>query len=384
MKRFDAAIVGAGPAGSSAAVFLARKGYSVALVEKQRFPREKLCGDFLNPANWEIFEKLGIEDALLSLPHGKVGSFRMSTPSAAAKIPFPSQNGRRDFGIGLRRSLFDDLLLRLAEKEGVAVRQGCKLGHFSRENDQWIMTSDDSSVEDKFHSRLLIGADGRNSWVAHRMGAALPGEAAGRFVGFQLHLRNCRNIDGEVQIHLFPGGYGGLVGLGEGMANLCFIVEKNIAGENPSVEHLLRKHLYRNSRFEEALGVSEIVGEARSVYPVYFSPRRSFGDGFLLAGDAARVTEPITGEGVYFALKSGELAADAADLAFKRGDFSARQLSSYDSACRSALGRRQIVNRIIRAVIHRPNWVRLLLGLSRKNHFPVSALVNLVCRPSSI
>ncbi len=384
MKRFDAAIVGAGPAGSSAAVFLARRGYSVALVEKQRFPREKLCGDFLNPANWEIFEKLGIEDALLSLPHQKIGSFRMSTPSAAAKISFPSQNGRRDFGIGLKRSLFDDLLLRLAEKEGVAVKESRKLTHLSRDGSAWALTTENSGAAEKIYARLLIGADGRNSRVAHRLGAALPGEAAGRFVGFQLHLRNCRDIDGEVQIHLFPGGYGGLVGLGEGMANLCFIVEKNIAGENPSVESLLRKHLYRNSRFEAALGASEIVGEARSVYPVYFSPRRSFGDGFLLAGDAARVTEPITGEGVYFALKSGELAAAAAGSALQRGDFSARQLSSYDSACRKALGRRQGINRVIRAVIHRPYWVRLLIGLSRKNNFPISRLVNLVCRPSSI
>lgn len=59
MKRFDVAVIGAGPAGCSSAVFLACKGYSVALLEKQQFPREKLCGDFLSPANWEIFEKLG-------------------------------------------------------------------------------------------------------------------------------------------------------------------------------------------------------------------------------------------------------------------------------------------------------------------------------------
>ena len=149
------------------------------------------------------------------------------------------------------------------------------------------------------------------------------------------------------------------------------------------MDDLLKKHLYGNPRFEESLGQSEPVGEARSVYPVYFSPRRSFGDGFLLAGDAARVTEPITGEGVYFALKSGELAAAAADSALRRGDVSARQLSNYALACRKELGRRQALNRLVGAVIRRPHWVSLLLRLSRRNNFPVRTLVNLVCRTAA-
>lgn len=376
MRPFDVAIVGAGPAGSSAAVFLVRKGYSVALLDKQRFPREKLCGDFLNPANWENFEPLGIEDQLLSLPHEKVKSFRMSTPSGSARVPFPAENGRHGFGIGLRRSVFDDLLLRLAAKEGAAIAQGSKVRQLSREENLWKLATEDAG---EIAARLLIGADGRNSWVAHRLGAAGPEDNGGRFIGFQLHLKGCRNIAGEVEIHLFPGGYGGLVGVGGGLATLCFIIEKEVAREN-RVDDLLKKHLYQNPRFEESLARSEPVGEVRSVYPVTFAPRRSFGDGFLLAGDAARVTEPVTGEGVYFALKSGKLAAEAADSALQRGDVSARQLSRYALACQKELGRRQALNRLVGAVIRRPRWASLLLGLSRRNNFPVRTLVNLVCR----
>jgi menaquinone-9 beta-reductase len=376
VRPLDIAIVGAGPAGSSAAVFLARKGYSVALLDKQRFPREKLCGDFLNPANWGNFEHLGIEDQLLALPHEKVESFRMSTPSGAARVPFPAENGRHGFGIGLRRSMFDDLLFRLAVKEGVAITQGSKLRQLSREGNHWKLATEDAG---EIAARLLIGADGRNSRVAHCLGAARPEDNGGRFVGFQLHLKGCRNVAGDVEIHLFPGGYGGLVGVGGGLATLCFIIEKKVAREN-RVDDLLKKYLYRNPRFEESLARSEPVGEARSVYPVTFSPRRSFGDGFLLAGDAARVTEPITGEGVYFALKSGELAASTADSALQRGDVSARQLSRYALACQKELGRRRALNQLAGAVIRRPHWVNLLLRLSRRNNFPVRTLVNLVCR----
>lgn len=378
MKRFDVCVVGAGPAGSSAAIFLARKGYTVALLEKRQFPREKLCGDFLNPANWEIFEKLGIQTTLLSLAHEKVGFFRISTASATAKIPFPTQNGRHAFGIGLRRSLFDNLLRQLAEKEGVTVKQQCKPIQLGRNGSDWILTCRDSIAEEKIHARLLIGADGRNSWVAHHLGAAVPEVEKERFVGFQLHLRGRRVGAGEVQIYLFPGGYGGVVGLGGGMATLCFIIEEKLARENPAMEDHLKKHLYRNSRLEKTLEGGEMIGESRSVFPVYFSPRRCFGDGFLLAGDAARVTEPVTGEGVYFALKSGELAAEAAVSAFKRSDLSARQLSGYESVCRRVFGRRQRINAFVHALIHRPSVVTPLLSL-----FPVRMLVNWVCRSAA-
>jgi geranylgeranyl reductase family protein len=379
MKRFDVAIVGAGPAGCSSAIFLARRGYSVALLEKSLFPREKLCGDFLNPVNWEIFDRLGIRDALLSLQHEKVESFLFSTQSASATVPLPFRNGRSFFGLGLKRSFFDDLLLRLAEKDGVTVRQSCKPSELSRDEAGWVLTCGDSSAEKNLHAKVLIGADGRNSWVAHRLGLTAPDESSGRFVAFQLHLRDCRGIDRDVQIHLFPGGYAGLVGLGEGMANMCFIAEKKLARETTAIDIFFRKYLYQNNRLKNVLETAEPVGELRSMYPVYFSPRRCFGEGFLLAGDAARVTEPVTGEGVYFALKSGELAAEAADAAFQLGDTSARQLSGYGFACRRAFAGRVRINRLVRAAIHRPYLLTPLLSLSRKSNFPVDALVNRVC-----
>ena len=380
MERFDVAIVGAGPAGCSSAIFLARKGYSVALLDKQLFPREKLCGDFLNPINWEIFERLGIREELLSLEHEKVRSFRITTSSVDATVPLPPQNGRYPFGLGLRRFLFDDLLFKLAEKEQVRVRQGVRVKNLRRETGGWRATLGDHSSEDRLYSRLLIGADGRNSWVAHRLGLAAPAEGSGRFVAFQLHLRGCRGINRDVQIHLFPGGYAGLVGLGGGMANLCFTMEKKLARESTTVETVFKGNLYGNPHLKAALEASELVGEVRSVYPVYFSPRRCYGDGFLLVGDAARVTEPVTGEGVYFALKSGELAAEAAHSAFKDGDLSTRQLSRYDIACRSSLARRQRINDLIRALVNRPRLLTPLVRFSSKSKFPISSLVRRVCQ----
>ena len=96
MKQFDVAIIGAGPAGSSAAIQLAGKGYAVALLDKERFPREKLCGDFLNPVNWPLLRELKVERDVLARPHEKISIFRFTSFSGEeAEIPLPAGRDRK-------------------------------------------------------------------------------------------------------------------------------------------------------------------------------------------------------------------------------------------------------------------------------------------------
>ncbi|HBA39044.1 MAG TPA: hypothetical protein DCZ05_04690, partial [Deltaproteobacteria bacterium] len=109
---------------------------------------------------------------------------------------------------------------------------------------------------------------------------------------------------------------------------------------------------------------------------------RSYGDGYLLVGDAARVTEPVTGEGVYFALRSGILAAEVMDRAFKRGNGSAEQLAGYSRLCQKAFSFRQRVNRIIGALVYRPFLLAPFLRLSSTTSFPLRPLVDRLCGAS--
>jgi len=377
VRRFDAAIVGAGPAGSSAAIFLARRGYSVALIDKAVFPRDKLCGDFLNPAGWKLFERLGVRDDLLAAAHEKIESFHVSTPAAEAVIPFPERDGARVFGLGITRRIFDHLLVQRVVGTGATLFEGCKLKAVERYDGGWILQAE--GAEDKLYARLLVAADGRNSWTARRLGVAGLDAAAGKFVGLQINLTGYRGARGEIQIHLFPGGYAGLMGMPGGSANLAFAIARDLVQKN-SVDYLLESHLKQNPHLKDALAGSAIDGEVRSAYPLEFVPRRAVGDGFLLAGDAVRVTEPVTGEGVFFALKTGELAAEAADRAFTRGDLTANGLAPYVASCRRALARREGVNRLIRALVYRPRLATPLVRLSAGGRFPINLLVNQVCQ----
>ena len=320
-NRFDIGIIGAGPAGSSAAISLARKGYSVVLVDKSIFPRSKLCGDFLNPISWPLFERLGVAEELLSLEHEEITGFRISCfTGEEASFPFPHDRGQSLYGLGLNRLYLDHLLLKRAEREGTTVLEGKRVRDLRNEGGQWTITLADPWGDETLHSAFLIGADGRNSLVAERLGLAGPRKKTGSFLGFQLHLRGVQGMNGQVQIHLFPGGYAGLAGVGGGITNLCFALEKQRAKDDSSIESILENCLYQNPHLKDALKESQRASETQSTYPVHTPRRRSSGDGFVLLGDAAYAPEPVTGEGVYFALKSANLASEVIHQAFVKGD----------------------------------------------------------------
>jgi geranylgeranyl reductase family protein len=383
-RSFDIAIVGAGPAGSAAAIGLARRGYSVALLDKAKFPREKLCGDFINPSNWPLLEELGVARELYRHEHELVSRFRISAANgAAADAALPVQEGAPAHGLGMRRFWFDRLLLAQAEKCGATILTGCRVGALERFSDRWRVVYRRGEAVDECSARILLGADGRNSWVAHHLGMAGGAVESDRHIGFQLRLKSPGRQVGEIAIHLFPGGYAGVLGTGDGMATLGFAIERERLGERASLDQLLERQLGRNPSLSELLRRSEMTGRARAAYPVFFPPRQAVDDGVLLIGDAARVNEPVSGEGVYFALRSALIAADAADQAFAQSDFSAAALMACERRCRREFRLRRSLNGAMRYLIYRPALLAPMIRLFAKNRRPLESLVALICRPQS-
>ena len=228
MKHFDVAIIGAGPAGSSAAIQLAAKGYSVALLDKEQFPREKLCGDFLNPVNWPLLRELKVERAVLARPHEKISIFRFTSFSGEeAEIPLPAGGDEAVVGLGLRRFDLDHVLLERARSLGVTVLDGWKPKELERQPGGWMLKADKPDAFGELGARMLIGADGRNSWVAHHLGLADPAAMQGRSVGFQFRLKCANRSTGKIEVHLFPGGYAGVVGLDGNTVTLGLAIEKH-------------------------------------------------------------------------------------------------------------------------------------------------------------
>ena len=167
-ESFDLIIVGGGPAGAVCAAVAAAAGARVLVLERAIFPRDKVCGDCLNPSVWDVFDRLGLTAAVGALPHAKL-----------ARVSFVSRSGRElAFGmeksergeIAIRRRYLDDLLLRHAVASGADVRQNAALVGAAREPAGWEVTFQRDTATHRARARFLVAADGRNSTVARLAG----------------------------------------------------------------------------------------------------------------------------------------------------------------------------------------------------------------------
>ena len=289
METFDVAIVGGGPAGSSCAAFCAMAGLQSLILDREKFPREKVCGDCLNPSCWPVLERLELADRVRDLPHSKLSSVEfISIDGRGVIVDLPSG---ADCEISVKRSLFDDLLLRRARELGANVHEQTTVTGLSR-NGHWNI---ETASGDSFQARMLIGADGRNSTVAHLCNL-LPRPARER-VALQAHIPLPRDFGNRIVLQFLHEGYSGQAPVNETQLNLCLV------GTPPTISKL--RH-WAEHQFQ--LPADQ---PWRTITPLTRSPVPSAHENLFFIGDAARVVEPFTGEGIYYALRSGELAATA-------------------------------------------------------------------------
>lgn len=282
--RYDVIVVGAGPAGSTCAAFCAVAGRKTLLLEKAKFPRDKVCGDCINPSCWPVLERLGVADRVLSLPHAKLAEVQfIGIGGQVTSFPLhASAHGE----IAVKRSHFDQLLLQRATECGVEVREGLGV---STIEPGWKIHAGSENFESKF----LVAADGRNSSVARALGL-LPSTGRER-VAVQTHVAAPPDFGDRVALRFLPQGYCGVASIGNGELNICLVTRpKNL----PALK----------SWAEREFGISP-EQDWRSIAPLSRRPVPPEHGNLLLIGDAARVVEPFTGEGIFYALASGELAA---------------------------------------------------------------------------
>src|SRR5881409_3988896 len=289
MEIFDVAIVGGGPAGSVCAAFCARTDVRTLVLERENFPREKVCGDCLNPSCWSVLERLGLQQQIQNLPHSKLDSVAfIAIDGHEVVIDLPTVD---DCELSVKRSLFDDLLLKRARELGAHVREGTTVTALANGGSWKIQTA---TVE-TFSAQTLIGADGRNSTVA-RLSNLLPQPTRER-VALQAHIPLPRDFGRRVVLQFLREGYSGQAPVNETELNLCLV------GMPPTISKLRQ---WAERHFEIAAHQPW-----RTITPLTRSPVSCAHENLLFIGDAARVVEPFTGEGIYYALRSGELAANA-------------------------------------------------------------------------
>lgn len=315
-QSFEVAIAGAGPAGTSAAIRLALNGARVLLLEEKKFPRAKLCGEFISPECFDHFQQLGVMDQMLS---AGANSLRETVFYSARghQVAVPSEWFTAGAtALSLSRSEMDQRLLERAKAVGVTVLEGAHAAGLIVENDfvrgVKVRTSAGAT---EYRAWLTIDATGRVRALARHFDTESQRRSSKRrrgLVAFKAHLENTGVASGACEIYFYGGGYGGLSEIEHGLSNLCFIVSANdVRHLNSDPDRVLREVVMKNPRAAKTLEQARLSSPWLSVALEGFGRRMlTPANGLLTIGDAASFIDPFTGSGMLMALESGQVVAD--------------------------------------------------------------------------
>ncbi len=356
-SSFDVVVVGGGPAGSTLAALLRRAGHSVALCDAARFPRHKICGEYVPPAALSTFAGLGVLEEILSLgPRRHVGMAVIS-PDGTKVL---GRYGGAARGLSLRRHDLDRVLLEGARRSGVLTLEGARVAGFARQpRGGFEVTAGRAGV---LRARVLVGADGRNSFVARRLGLRRS-EPRHRKWAVMAHCRGVEVPDDHGEMFVTPYGYCGVNPLPGGLANVCIVVDHDGMRRSAGGMRLaafFRDRVASHPMTRGRMARAEIVAGPWATGPLACRSARSVDDGVLLVGDAAGFYDPFTGEGIGMALRGAELAAEVLGGALRRGEVGRRALGPYEIERRRVFGARLRLDRLLQALLEHPrltDWV---------------------------
>ncbi|HYL97513.1 MAG TPA: NAD(P)/FAD-dependent oxidoreductase [Blastocatellia bacterium] len=317
MDRYDVIVVGAGPAGSTAASVLASLGVRTLLLEEKRMPREKVCGEFITPECFPTLRRLAVFDRILEAGAQRISTVTLSAPGKGPVETTLAGMSTDGYALGLSRSRFDHILFQKAQESGARCLEGIAVKGCLYDADPGFPSgveclSLDSGRRVDFKAPVVIDASGRNSRLMVEPGERPAGARGSRRYAMKVHLTGVGSAEGKVQLFFFPGGYGGLSPIENGLANLCFITsDKNLhdAGGEPS--KVLQNSLFQDDHARTQLTEAKVDGKWHTVGPLSFGKRRLNRAGVLATGDSAGMIDPFTGTGIQVALRSGEMLAES-------------------------------------------------------------------------
>ena len=290
-------------------------GRQVLLIESKKFPRAKLCGEFISPECIPHFQRLGVREQMFSAG-GAAITKTIFYARKGQNVDVPSEwFNSGTSALGLSRAEMDHKLLERARSAGVTVLEETHATGLIHEHGQvkGVKARSGQTVYD-FEAPISIDATGRTRALGRYLDQALlhrTKKTKRSLVGFKAHLENARLADGACEIYCYPRGYGGLSSVEGGRSNLCFIVSaEDVRSSGSDPERVMREVVMKNSR------AAVTLAEAHSCTPWLSVSLEGFGRrtpapaaGLLTIGDAASFIDPFTGSGMLMALESGEVVA---------------------------------------------------------------------------
>ncbi|MGB0886411.1 MAG: NAD(P)/FAD-dependent oxidoreductase [Chitinophagales bacterium] len=379
MIQRDVCIVGAGPAGLTTALFLAKNGIKSTVVEKATFPRDKICGDaFSGKVSW-VLRKLDLDfEAEIHKEKFQLASWGVKffgTKNNELKVPFKlNYDAQTDKAPGFIASRldFDNYLFEKAKANDlIEIIENTNLTNFARNKNGVLASTKDNSFQ--IESKIIVGANGAYSKLAKEL-LGLEVKDDSNSLGLRTYYKNVKNLDqeGYIELHfledLLPG-YFWIFPMKNGMANVgagirTDLMRKNKINLKKAFQKILDSHPEISKRFEGA----ELVDDIKLFgLPLGSQKRKLSSDNVILLGDAAALIDPFTGEGIGNAMISGMLAAENIEICIKENDFSESKLISYDEKIYKRLGKELQLSKQMQELSRFPWLFNFVVNKARKN-----------------
>ena len=343
---YDAIIVGAGPGGATAAAVMARRGLKPLLIDRENFPRDKVCGDALSGKTVDVMKRLGMIEALQAVSQLDSWGVTFSGPSGdEVAIPFTKALDKPIApGFVCDRITFDNLVFQQAVQSGAEIWTEATVTGLLREGEKVVgVKVKRNGAEEEVRAPITVGADGAYSVVVRELGMEQLHENH-YCAGLRWYWEGVTGFHelNHIEIHFVDEsspGYFWIFPMADGKANvglgmLSSVVKKRDIKLKPLLERLVEHPRFKD-RFADAKPIDKIRGWG---LPLGSRPRQMSGDGWMLLGDAASLIDPFTGEGIGNAMVSAEKVAEWAEKAKEAHNFSGQFLGGYGRDVMAYLG----------------------------------------------
>lgn len=355
-------MVGAGPAGAATALYAARAGLEVALIDKRTFPRDKICGDAVARKSLTHLRELGILDRVCTTTHEPIGRAVLSAPNGKEVAIDLSSREEPAPHMVCRREIFDHAIVEAARPHCTVI-EGAAVTDVIRANGGVTgVTIRDGSGNRDIRARVVVGADGFDSVVARRLGLYRH-DSSRWFVATRGYYRGVEVAPRTVEVHFFDETLPGFLWFfptGDGVTNVGLgLVHLDLKRRHVKLRDV-HEAVIASPRMRERFRRAERIGEVHGWnLPTPDFSRTLAGDGFLLAGDAAGLVDPFSGEGIGNAMDSAKVGASviAESVHARDAKNAARAMASYPKRLWDAVDGREIALHYQLRSLARSGWL---------------------------
>jgi geranylgeranyl reductase family protein len=343
-NSYDIIIVGAGPAGTSAALYADRLGLKTIILDKLTFPRDKICGDALSGKSVKYMRELGVLDEVPKLRGSTIRRITFGSPSHKQfdiHLSNPQNTGNIKEGYVIPREIFDNFLFEKAQKI-TEIRQSFNVSGLLYDNGKIVGIKGLQDKEKKeVYAPIILGCDGAKSTIARKLGFHTE-DQDNTAIAIRCYYEGVKGLTDQIELHFVDEvlpGYFWLFPAGDNIANIGIGLSKKQAKKDERKLTEILGEVTDSPYFKERFKGSKRLENPKGwSLPLGRIERPNHGDGFMLLGDAAGLVDPFTGEGIGNAMASAKFAIEVSKEAIKKNDFSKKMFSKYHQLVWGELG----------------------------------------------